>query len=106
MWHKYGRKWVANPRCSLLDVPGLKRQLTAPQFEERNNIIFVESKTDLKARQIDSTNLADALLQTLMIHVPENEPEEREEQQDTMPYVFQKHFQRLNRLKQSQHYIR
>ena len=106
MWHKYGRKWVANPRCCLLDISGLKRQLTAPQFEERNNIVFVESKADLKKRQIESTNLADALLQTLMIHVPENEPKEQEKQQDTMAHVFQKHFQRLNRLKQSEHYIR
>ena len=106
MWHKYGRKWVANPRCSLLELPGLKRQLTAPQFEERNNIVFVESKADLKKRQIESTNLADALLQTLMIHIPENEPEEQQEQPDPMPHVFQKHFQRLNRLKASQHYIR
>ena len=95
MWHKYGRKWIASPRCCLLELPGLKRQLTAPQFEERNNIIFVESKRDMKKRGIESTNLADALLQTLMIHIPENEPEQAKEPTDKIPTAFRKHFDRI-----------
>ena len=102
MWHKYGRKWVANPRCKLLDLPGLKRQLTAPQFSERNNIIFVESKADLKKRGIESTNLADALLQTLMIHIPEADQLDAQPKPDpTVPPIFKKHFARIMRRKQA-----
>lgn len=102
MWHKYGRKWVANPRCKLLNLPGLKRQLTAPQFSERNNIIYVESKADLKKRGIESTNLADALLQTLMVHIPEAAPlDAQPEPIQKLPTIFQKHFDRLNRRKQA-----
>ena len=107
MWHKYGRKWVANPRCKLLNLPGLKRQLTAPQFSERNNIIYVESKADLKKRGIESTNLADALLQTLMVHIPEAEP--LKAQPDPVlkiPTIFKKHFERLDKQKQSGSVIR
>lgn len=107
MWHKYGRKWVANPRCKLLDLPGLKRQLTAPQFSERNNVIFVESKADLKKRGIESTNLADALLQTLMIHIPEEAPLDAQPKPDpTMSPIFKKHFARIQRRKQAGDTIR
>lgn len=107
MWHKYGRKWIANPRCKLLDLPGLKRQLTAPQFSERNNVIFVESKADLKKRGIESTNLADALLQTLMIHIPEAEPlEAQPEPEPKLPTIFKKHFDRIDRRKQAESVIR
>lgn len=106
MWHKYGRKWIANPRCSLLNIPGLKQQLTAPTYEERNNVIYVESKKELKRREIPSTNLADALLQTQMIHIPQQEPDTEEEQQEPMPAVFQKHFNRLRRLDENPTYIR
>lgn len=106
MWHKYGRKWVANPRCKLLDLPGLKRQLTAPQFSEHNNIIFVESKADLKKRGIESTNLADALLQTLMVHIPEAEPlEAQPEPEPKLPTIFKKHFDRIDRRKQAESVI-
>ena len=107
MWHKYGRKWVANPRCKLLNLPGLKRQLTAPQFSERNNIIYVESKADLKKRGIESTNLADALLQTLMVHIPEAAPlEAKPDPVFKIPAIFKKHFERLDRQKQSGSVIR
>lgn len=106
MWHKYGRKWVANPRCKLLDLPGLKRQLTAPQFSEHNDIIFVESKADLKKRGIESTNLADALLQTLMVHIPEAEPlEAQPEPEPKLPTIFKKHFDRIDRRKQAESVI-
>lgn len=107
MWHKYGRKWVANPRCKLPDLPGLKRQLTAPQFSERNNVIFVESKADLKKRGIESTNLADALLQTLMIHIPEEAPLDAQPKPDPkMSPIFKKHFARIQRRKQAGDTIR
>ncbi len=105
MWHKYGRKWVANPRCSLLNIPGLKRQLTAPQCTERNNVIYVESKKDLKKRGIESTNIADALLETLMIHIPDPDASPKKEKQDTTHGIFQKHFKRLKRLKESGDFI-
>ena len=105
MWHKYGRKWLANPRCSLLKIPGLKHQLTAPTFTERNNVVFVESKRDLKLRGIESTNLADALLQTLMIHIPAPEPPPKQ-QPDTTHSIFKKHFHRLMRQKESGGFIR
>ncbi len=106
MWHKYGRKWIANPRCSLLNIPGLKQQLTAPTYEERNNVIYVESKKDMKRREIPSTNLADALLQTQMVHIPQQHLENDEEQESIMPDVFQKHFNRLKRLEEHPNYIR
>lgn len=106
MWHKYGRKWVANPRCSLLNIPGLKRQLTAPTFIERNNVVYVESKRELKKRDIESTNLADSLLQTLMIYIPQTEPDHKQIPDKTTPSVFQKHFDRLGRQKQSDEFIR
>lgn len=107
MWHKYGRKWLANPRCKLPDLPGLKRQLTAPQFSERNNVIFVESKADLKKRGIESTNLADALLQTLMVHIPEEAPLDAQPKPDpTMSPIFKKHFARIQRRKQAGDTIR
>lgn len=105
MWHKYGRKWLANPRCSLLNIPGLKNQLTAPQYSEHNNLVYVESKRDLKKRNIESTNLADALLQTLMVHVPEVEQEDKEEEQPVHPAVFEKHFKRIKRMHNSGGYI-
>ena len=106
MWHKYGRKWLANPRCCLLDAPGLKRQLTAPQFEERNNVIYVESKKSLKSRGFESTNLADALLQTLMVHLPATDLTEQEPPPDHTHSVFYKHFNRLKRQKESNGFIR
>lgn len=106
MWHKYGRKWIANPACSLLNIPGLKHQLTAPQYEERNNTIYVESKRDMKKRGIDSTNLADALLMTLMIHVPQPDAIPEKSKEHSLPEMFKKHFQRLARRKQSGDCIR
>ena len=106
MWHKYGRKWLANPRCCLLNIPGLKQQLSAPTFEERNNVIYVESKKALKRRGIDSTNLADALLQTQMVHVPEIKQEEKKEEEPAVPDIFQKHFRRLRRFQEAGDFIR
>ena len=96
MWHKYGRPWLANPRCSLLKIPGLKTQLTAPgYYEDTNKRIQVESKKDMKKREIKSGNLADALLETLMVHIPEHTPK-KETKEDYWPKVFKKHFQRIS----------
>lgn len=107
MWHKYGRKWLANPRCCLLDAPGLKRQLTAPQFEERNNVVYVESKKSLKTRGYESTNLADALLQTLMVHLPLTDLEDDEPAEpDLTNSIFHNHFKRLKLMKNASGFIR
>lgn len=107
MWHKYGRKWVANPACSLLTIPGLKQQLTAPQYSESNNKIYVESKKDMKKRGIDSTNLADALLMTLMVYAADNDTQqEPKKKSSVVPNIFQKHFDRLRQARQTGTYIR
>lgn len=95
MWHKYGRQWIANPRCSLLKIPGLKQQLTSPgYYEDTNKRIQVESKKELKARNIESSNLADALLETLMVHVPQHSQHTKQEK-DYWPQVFKRHFDRI-----------
>lgn len=63
-----GRKWVSNPRCSLPQLPGMKRQLCAPgYYEDTARRIQVESKLEIKRRVGDASgNLADALLMTLV----------------------------------------
>ena len=106
MWHKYGREWLANPRCSLLNVPGLKAQLTAPGYhEDTSNRIFVESKKDLKKRGIPSTNLADALLQGLMVHIPSEPVQQQPKEASTLPAIFAKHFKRLQRYRENRSHI-
>lgn len=72
MWHKRGRNWLASPRCHLLDIPGQRKQLGAPGYTEGGDrIIRVESKKDIYKRLGEpSGNLADALLQTLMVETP------------------------------------
>ena len=95
MWHKKGRQWIANPRCSLLKIPGLKQQLTAPgYYEDTSKRIQVETKKELKQRHIDSGNLSDALLQTLMVHVPQH-TQAPEPANEYWPQVFKKHFNRI-----------
>ncbi len=99
MWYKNGRAFLSDPRTSLPNLPGLKRQLTAPGYhEDTNRKIKVETKQDIKKRTgQDSGNAADAILETLLVHIIEEKP--KKEKKDTLPDVFKNHF---NRLKQKQ----
>lgn len=107
MWFKHGRAFFANPRCSLPVIPGLKVQLCTPQYEDRQNRIFVESKTDIAHRTGQpSGNAADAVLQTLLVHVPSVDAKPIPE--PAHPPVFEAHFKRwvARREAQSGAYIR
>ena len=98
MWHKYGRAWISNPRCSLISVPRIKSQLTAPGYHEdaKSRKIKVETKAEMKKRGFESGNIADSLLQTLMVVTPEADATDRkEEKAPALPAIFQKHLDRI-----------
>jgi hypothetical protein len=86
-----GRKWLSNPRCHLLAIPGLRRQLCAPGYtEDTARRIQVESKQDIKRRSGDeSGNLADALLMTLVPILHEATPPPAPPK---APGLFEHHF--------------
>lgn len=100
MWFREGRAFFADPRCSLVEHPGLKRQLTAPGYSEGGDRrIKVESKADIARRTGEpSGNAADAVLQTLMVRVQAVE-EPRPAEPDPLPRVMREHFERLGRLR-------
>jgi len=94
MWFPKGRAWFADPRCSIPRIPGLKTQLTVTQYhEDTTRRIRAESKQEIKARTgQESGNLADALLQTLMVQTyAASAPKE---EQTPWPKALSKHFQR------------
>lgn len=107
LWYKHGRAHIANPRCHLLNIPGLKRQLTAPgAHEDDARKIRVKSKAEIKKDSgEDSGNLADAYLQTLVVSVP-HETEPKPESKPTIPAVFLAHFKRLAAARDAGMYIR
>lgn len=94
MWFKHGRKFFADARTSLPKILGLKTQLCTPGYgEDTSKKIWVESKDEIKKRTGEqSGNLADAVLQTLMVHVPDEIP--KEVPKPAHPATFQKHFDR------------
>ncbi|MEJ1355726.1 MAG: hypothetical protein RPU39_13695 [Candidatus Sedimenticola sp. (ex Thyasira tokunagai)] len=96
MWFKKGRQFFSSPRCSIPRLPGLKRQLTAPGYhEDATKRIKVEGKDQVKKRlNIPSGNLADGVLQTLMVEVFADRPV-KAEAVDPTPKVFSEHFKRL-----------
>lgn len=96
MWFKKGREFFANPRTSMPELPGLKKQLTTPGYhEDTANKIRVESKEEIfKRTGQPSGNLADAVLETLMVHVYA-EPAKDEAPKHQFPKVFERHFARL-----------
>lgn len=95
MWFKYGRQWLADPRCHLPNIAGLKTQFTAPSYtEDTRRIIKVESKEDIKKRTGQpSGNLADAILQSLLVRIVAEKPK-GEEEKPAHPPIFQQHFAR------------
>lgn len=97
MWYGKGRPFFADPRTHLPAVPGLKRQLCAPQYDEdTTNRIRVESKLEIRKRLNEpSGNAADALLMTLMVHVPRVTPKPKPKPDH--PPVFERHFAMLKR---------
>jgi len=106
MWYKEGRAFLSDPRTSLPNLPGLKRQLTAPGYhEDTNRKIKVETKKDIKKRTgQDSGNAADAILETLLVHIIEEKP--KEEKEDTLPAVFKNHFNKIKQKQNEGSYIR
>lgn len=117
MWFREGRKFFSNPRTSLPKIAGLKRQLTTPGYhEDAKRKIKVESKDDVFKRTGEpSGNLADAILQTLMIVAPVVEekkpatvPGLNLEADKFHPANFQEHWKRweAQRLNASGWYIR
>ena len=99
MWFKAGRAFFSDPRCSLLELPALRKQLTTPGYsEDTARRVKVESKHDIKRRTGDpSGNAADAALMTLM--VPQREPAaEPAAAPSVWPGVLQRHFERLGLL--------
>lgn len=105
MWHGRGRPWFASPRCYLPSLPGLKKQLTLPGYaEDSSRRIQVESKKDITKRTGEpSGNLADAVLMTLMVHVPEEKPATKEPPRH--PTVFEEHFRRWRRQREREVFI-
>jgi hypothetical protein len=106
MWFAKGRAWFADPRCSIPSFPGLKTQLTVTQYhEDTMRRIRAESKQDIKARTGQASgNLADALLQTLMVHThaaPAPKPEK-----DPWPKALDAHFKRFTASQEAGYYIR
>jgi hypothetical protein len=62
MWGK-GRDWLA--RGAIPPDPQLEQDLTGPGYEhDRNDRLFLESKEDMKARDLASPDMADALFLT------------------------------------------
>lgn len=94
MWHKKGRAWLSDPRCSLPPDAALKSQLLAPGYsEDATKRIAVESKKDIKKRiKEKSGNKADALLQTLLWEA--DNIKTISESTPVHPAIFQKHFDR------------
>lgn len=92
MWYGKGRPFFSNPRCHIPVFPGLKRQLTTPQYDEdTTNRIRVESKLEIRSRTNEpSGNVADAVLHTLMVHVPREAP--KPVSPPAHPPVFEQHF--------------
>lgn len=92
MWYRKGRAFFSDPRAHLPMVPGLKRQLCTPQYDEdTSNRIRVESKLEIRKRTNDpSGNAADAVLMSLMVDVPRVTP--KDVTPPVHPPVFEKHF--------------
>ena len=100
MWFKAGRAFFADPRCSLVEHPGLTKQLTTPGYTEGGDRrIKVESKAEIQRRTGEpSGNAADAVLQTLMVRV-ELVDAPAVAEPDPRPKVMLDHFARLGRLR-------
>lgn len=107
MWYRHARKWLADPRCSLPDLPGIEEQLCAPGFEEgADKRIQVESKRDIKKRTGQASgNLADALLHTLMVD-PAAVPEEAQDARPATDGVIAAHLARYRAARTAGRYIR
>lgn len=97
MWFKYGRKFFADQRTHTPKLPGLKKQLCLPGFhEDTKKKIRVESKDEIKKRTGEpSGNLADAILETLVVQIEVAKDTVKDE--PAHPPVFAEHFKRWQR---------
>lgn len=95
MWHKKGRAWFANPRTSIPPIVGLRSQLTVVgAHEDTRRKIKVESKDQIKRRTgKGSGNIADAVLETLMVETFLAKPKPEKPPQHAP--VFKTHFDRI-----------
>jgi hypothetical protein len=100
LWFKHGRAFFADPRCSLIAHPGLRKQLTTPGYSEGGDRrIKVESKQDIQRRTGEpSGNSADAVLMTLVPRI-EEVAQQPPADPDPRPRVLLDHFARLGRLR-------
>jgi len=105
MWYKHGRTFLSDPRTSLPNLPGLKRQFTAPGYhEDTSRKIKVEPKESIKKRTgQDSGNGADAILETLLVHIVQEQAKEPKE--ETLPAVFKHHFEKIRKKQNRGRYI-
>lgn len=97
MWFRHGRPFFADVRTYVPALPGLAKQLCIPGYhEDTNKKIAVESKDDVRKRTGEpSGNLADAILQTLLVRVLHERPQDKPA--PTHPKVFDDHFKRWTR---------
>lgn len=102
MWYAKGRPFLSHPLTHLPMVPGLKKQLTTPQYDEdTTNRIRVETKIEIRKRTGEpSGNAADAVLQSLMVHVLHDQP--KTETKPEHPPVFARHFAELRKRQAAQ----
>lgn len=107
MWHFHARSWVSDPRCSLMDMPGLQSQITAPGcFENDRNQISAETKKEiLKRTGQRSGNIADGLFMSLMANENSAIKVVVKPSKPKFSPAFTEHFARLNASANSGNYI-
>jgi hypothetical protein len=95
MWFRRGREFFANSRSSLPRFPRIMTQLTTPgYYEDAGRRIQVETKDQVfKRTRQPSGNLADAILQSLMVHT-ETAVEPEKPVEEGPPEVFKRLFAR------------
>jgi len=66
MWDN-GREWLKARPCSLPNDQNLKAELSSPRYYFKGGLRLIESKDDLKKRQIRSPDKADSLMLTFAV---------------------------------------
>lgn len=114
MWHQSGPGFFADPRATIVTVPGLLSQLTATQcHEDVSRKIKAETKDAIFKRSgKKSGNAADSILQNiyaekLVFQQPESKPKEDENiiQLPTHPKAVTDHLKRLQRRGERSYFI-
>jgi phage terminase large subunit len=74
MWDN-GREWLKQQPCSLPKDGELKAELCAPRYYFKGGLRLIESKEDLKKRQVKSPDRADSLMLTFAVPCKPTPPE-------------------------------